>query len=184
MSSKSIRIVIYIVYNITVSGIEPLLREAGKLNYVVDEAYAALRDLNCEVKMVKLQTNEKGEIMQVDNVYEEFGSITSSNLNNTKKLNFNPVYDDTPNIDTRIQNESKAPFAKPSRYGSSGINHYDVIIEDDEEDGEDDDDKDEDDDNDNNNTTTNNVIETDVVNTESSCCGGSTDHNYSHDHQH
>ena len=99
-------------------------------------------------------------------------NLSSNNTNGNKKLNFNPIYDERDNIQDRIQNESKAPFAKQSNYGSSGINHYDTIVEeddDDDEDGKDDD---------------NNYNKT--------CCdgshmngghdGGSMTHDHSHDH--
>ncbi len=79
-------------------GIEGVLRAAGALQGSVDEAYAALRDLNCEVQFVTVTAD--GYAMPV---YEQFGT--------GKKLQFNPVYDDTSDMQHRIENEAVAPFA-------------------------------------------------------------------------
>ena len=57
----------------------------------VDEAYGALRDLECEVQMVKI--NAEG---QVENVFEQFGSTKSS---------FKAVYDEAPDIEKRIEED-------------------------------------------------------------------------------
>ena len=80
------------------AGVEGVLRDAGKFRDSVDEAYAALRDLNCEVQFVKI--TEDG---RVEEAYEQFGGA--------KKLNFRAVYDDTDDIVERVQNEARAPFA-------------------------------------------------------------------------
>ena len=67
---------------------------------VVDEAYGALRDLECEVHYVKV--NEEGK---VEPMYEQFG--------NTKtKMNFNPVWDEADDFDNRVVQEARAPFAR------------------------------------------------------------------------
>lgn len=79
------------------AGAEPLLRAAGRLQGSVDEAYGALRDLECEVQMVKI--NAEG---QVESVFEQFGSTKSS---------FKAVYDEAPDIEKRIEEDSRAPFA-------------------------------------------------------------------------
>lgn len=90
------------------TGIESCIRNAGKISYVVDEAYAALRDLNCEVKMVKLNTDASGQVVQIENAFEEFGNNNANGM----RLNFNPVYDETDELDEIVQAESHAPFAK------------------------------------------------------------------------
>jgi len=81
------------------AGVEGVLRDAGKFRDSVDEAYAALRDLNCEVQYVKV--TEDG---RVEEAYEQFGGPG-------KALNFRPVYDDTEDIQERVQSEARAPFA-------------------------------------------------------------------------
>lgn len=80
-------------------GIEGVLRNAGALQGAVDEAYAALRDLNCEVSFVSV--NMDGSALPV---YEQFGT--------GKKLQFNPVFDETYDIMERVESEARAPFAK------------------------------------------------------------------------
>jgi hypothetical protein len=81
-------------------GIEGVLRAAGALQGAVDEAYAALRDLGCEVQFVKISAD--GHALPV---YEQFGT--------GRKLQFNPVYDEANDIGRRVENEAVAPFAKP-----------------------------------------------------------------------
>lgn len=86
-------------------GIEGVLRNAGALQGAVDEAYAALRDLNCEVSFVSV--NLDGSALPV---YEQFGT--------GKKLQFNPVFDETYDLDTRVEAEARAPFAKDPAPGA------------------------------------------------------------------
>jgi hypothetical protein len=81
------------------AGVENVLRAAGRLRDAVDESYGALRDLQLEVQMVKV--TEDG---RVEAAFEQFGA--------QPKLNFNPVYDDTPSISQRVQEEAQAPFSK------------------------------------------------------------------------
>lgn len=80
-------------------GIEGVLRAAGSLQGAVDEAYAALRDLNCEVQFVKIGSG--GSALPV---YEQFGT--------GKKLQFNPVFEETSDINDRVNQEARAPFAR------------------------------------------------------------------------
>jgi hypothetical protein len=82
-------------------GIEGVLRAAGALQGAVDEAYAALRDLNCEVQFVKIGSG--GSALPV---YEQFGT--------GKKLQFNPVFEETGDINARVNQEARAPFAQDS----------------------------------------------------------------------
>lgn len=85
------------------AGCEDVLRLAGRLQDAVDEAYGALRDLNCEVNRVKI--NEDGSI---EAAVEQFGE---------KKASFKPVWDDSTentqpsNIAERVQEAAQAPFA-------------------------------------------------------------------------
>jgi hypothetical protein len=88
------------------AGVENVLRAAGRFRDTVDEAYGALRDLQLEVQMVRITEDGK-----VEAAFEQFGS--------QPKLNFKPIYDDvdnsnsgTSNIEQRIQEEARAPFAK------------------------------------------------------------------------
>lgn len=80
------------------AGMEHVLRDAGKLPGVVDEAYSALRDLGCDVQYVKVGSD--GSIVPA---FETFGS--------NPKLNFRPVYDEADDIDSRVASEAQAPFA-------------------------------------------------------------------------
>jgi hypothetical protein len=82
------------------AGFEDILRQAGRMMDVVDEAYGALRDLGCEVHYVKINAEGKAEP-----VYEQFGTQT--------KLQFNPIYDEYDGITQRVQEEARAPFASP-----------------------------------------------------------------------
>jgi hypothetical protein len=79
------------------AGAEAVLRLAGRHQDCVDEAYAALRDLGCEVQYVKITENGN-----VESVFEHFGE--------KQKLNFNPVWDDRDDFTQRMQEEAKAPF--------------------------------------------------------------------------
>jgi len=89
------------------AGVEPLLRRAGTMSGAVDEAYSALRDLKCDVKMVKIGANGK-----VENAFETFGMIdeTGNIVTGVKKLNFNPVFEETNGLSSTIEAESSAPF--------------------------------------------------------------------------
>lgn len=80
------------------AGAEAALRAAGRLPTVVDEAYGALRDLNCDVQYVKVDVDGS-----VQPVYEHFGT--------QGKLNFRPVYDDDHEIEQRVAENARAPFA-------------------------------------------------------------------------
>lgn len=85
------------------AGVEDVLRVAGRLQEAVDEAYGALRDLNCEVNRVKI--NADGTI---EAAVEQFGE---------KKANVKAVWDDSTentdisNIEQRIEQAAQAPFA-------------------------------------------------------------------------
>lgn len=89
------------------AGVEPLLRRAGTMSGAVDEAYSALRDLKCDVKMVKIGANGK-----VENAFETFGTIdeTGNIVSGVRKLNFNPVFEETEGLLSTIETESSAPF--------------------------------------------------------------------------
>lgn len=82
------------------AGFEDILRAAGRMMDVVDEAYGALRDLGCEVHYVKINAEGKAEP-----VYEQFGAAT--------KLQFNPIYDEDVRIVERVQEEARAPLPLP-----------------------------------------------------------------------
>jgi hypothetical protein len=86
--------------NLLDAGVEHVLRAAGRFQDCVDEAYGALRDLGCEVQRVKITADGK-----VEAAYEEFGAASS------KKSGFNPVFEESHEINHRIQTESRAPFA-------------------------------------------------------------------------
>jgi hypothetical protein len=83
------------------AGAEQVLRDAGRLQAVVDEAYAALRDLGCEVHYVKVSSDGTIEPM-----YEQFGRE-----NKKVPLNFNPIYEEASSIEQRVRDEARAPFA-------------------------------------------------------------------------
>ena len=80
------------------AGLESRLRAAGRYQDSVDEAYGALRDLGCEVTRVKIDVNTGTAVAAV----EEFGKTKSA---------FKAVYDDTDDIETRVQDEAVAPFS-------------------------------------------------------------------------
>lgn len=83
------------------AGMEEIMRGCGRFMDVVDEAYAALRDLGCEVQYVKVSADGT-----VAPAYEQFGA--------TPKLQFNPVFEDSDNIEQRMVEEARAPFAESS----------------------------------------------------------------------
>ena len=93
------------------AGVEGVLRDAGKLQGAVDEAYAALRDLGCEVQFVKVSSDG-----QVAAAYEEFGG-------GQKKLNFNPDFDTSNNISDRVSEEAHAPFPNCDAYDGHDHGH-------------------------------------------------------------
>ncbi|CAM9428830.1 unnamed protein product [Ectocarpus sp. 12 AP-2014] len=76
-------------------GCEPVLREAGKLRGCVDEAYGALRDLQCEVGLVTM-----GESGKVHIGVTAFGE---------EKPNFNPSLQETKDLGERIEGSATAP---------------------------------------------------------------------------
>ena len=79
------------------AGAEDVLRSAGRIQEAVDEAYAALRDLGCEVHKVKI-----GQDGTVEAAYEQFGE---------KKSAFKAVWDDNPaQIEEAVQREAHAPY--------------------------------------------------------------------------
>jgi hypothetical protein len=63
------------------AGAEPVLREAGKHQSSVDEAYAALKELNCSVKVYKV--DEQGKTVERTTMFGE------------AKLNFRPVLEES-----------------------------------------------------------------------------------------
>lgn len=79
------------------AGVEEVLRNAGRTQESVDEAYGALRDLNIDVQFVRVDTSGMASM-----AFEEFGG---------SKPKFNPVFDETYDIDQRVIDESRAPFA-------------------------------------------------------------------------
>jgi hypothetical protein len=87
------------------AGVESVLRKAGTSRDAVDEAYAALRDLQCEVQFVKITENG-----HVEEAYEQFGQKEGEPSQMGSKMRFNPVYDEVEDIHERVQNEAKAPF--------------------------------------------------------------------------
>eukprot|EP00904_Undaria_pinnatifida_P005168 jgi/Undpi1/1781/HiC_scaffold_12.g05168.m1 len=76
-------------------GCETALREAGKVRGCVDEAYGALRDLQCEVGLVTM-----GEGGKIQVGIKAFGE---------DKPNFNPSLQQTRGLDERIEGSSTAP---------------------------------------------------------------------------
>jgi armadillo repeat-containing protein 6 len=83
------------------TGAEEVLRFAGRQQEAVDEAYGALRDLECEVQYVKI--SETGE---VEAAHAQFGG---------QKPKFNPVFDETYDLEQRVESEARAPFAADSK---------------------------------------------------------------------
>lgn len=80
------------------SGVEAVLRSAGKYQDCVDEAYGALRDLGCEVQRVKISIDGS-----VESAYEQFGQ---------RKTSFRPVFEGSDELESNIVTESRAPFSK------------------------------------------------------------------------
>lgn len=77
-------------------GAEPLLRLAGRYQESVDEAYAALRDLKCDVKRVMVDP-ATGKVQDL----EQFGSTKSC---------FNPVFESSNDIEGAVE----AAISEPS----------------------------------------------------------------------
>lgn len=98
------------------AGFEDILRAAGRIMDVVDEAYGALRDLGCEVHYVKVGADGK-----VEPVYEQFGAAT--------KLQFNPIYDEDDYISTRVQEEARAPLPLPPVVDRAPVQSSDAAAE-------------------------------------------------------
>ena len=73
-------------------GVEPVLKAAGAFQGSVDEAFAALRDLGCEAKIVKF--DEKGNQIET----EMFGA---------KKAQFNPTVLESRDIGKKIDENAK-----------------------------------------------------------------------------
>lgn len=82
------------------AGVEGVLRKAGTMQGAVDEAYASLRDLNLEVQYVKVDPDSGA----ASSVFESFGA---------SKPQFNPVFDETCDLEKRVRDESSAPFKVP-----------------------------------------------------------------------
>jgi armadillo repeat-containing protein 6 len=80
------------------AGVEDVLRASGRLQQAVDEAYGALRDLGSEVQFVKV--GEDG--LSYESAYQTFGGGA--------KPRFNPVFDETYDIQGRVQDNAVAPF--------------------------------------------------------------------------
>lgn len=78
------------------AGAEPLLRQAGRYQESVDEAYAALRDLKCEVKRLVID-QDTGKIKDA---VEQFGSVQSS---------FRRIYESSHDIDEAVEAAINAP---------------------------------------------------------------------------
>mmetsp|Transcript_33906 Transcript_33906/g.74672 ORF Transcript_33906/g.74672 Transcript_33906/m.74672 type:complete len:552 (-) Transcript_33906:1013-2668(-) len=83
------------------AGFEDILRAAGRMQDAVDEAYGALRDLECEVHYVKINAEGRAEPM-----YEQFGAQAATG----KPLQFNPIWDDDGDIEQRVADEARAPM--------------------------------------------------------------------------
>lgn len=99
------------------AGVEPLLRAAGsRFREVVDEAYAALRDLGCEVQMVSVD----GASGQVREAFEQYGTV--------RKAQFNPVFEETSELQSRIVSEARAPFPRRSELDDQGGDDDDADI--------------------------------------------------------
>lgn len=85
------------------AGMETVLRDAGgRFREVVDEAYAALRDLGCDAKVVSVDESLGG--VTVQEAFQQFGV--------GKKAQFNPVFEETADIVFRVASEAKAPFPR------------------------------------------------------------------------
>mmetsp|Transcript_25869 Transcript_25869/g.48557 ORF Transcript_25869/g.48557 Transcript_25869/m.48557 type:complete len:326 (+) Transcript_25869:709-1686(+) len=78
------------------AGAEEVLRIAGRMQESVDEAYGALRDLNVDVQFVRVDDSGMASM-----AFEQFGR---------SQPKFNPVFDETCDLDQRVCDESHAPF--------------------------------------------------------------------------
>jgi hypothetical protein len=80
---------------------------SSRLNSVKDEAYTLLRDLGINIQYMKVDETT-GKLVPV---YEMFGNPTEIVGSKTgKKLNFNPVFDETSDMADRVEEEAHAPF--------------------------------------------------------------------------
>jgi hypothetical protein len=80
------------------AGAEPLLRAAGRFQESVDEAYAALRDLKCDVRRVVVDPSTG----LARDAVEQFGQA---------KTNFNPCFETSNDVEGRIAEAAAAPAA-------------------------------------------------------------------------
>lgn len=80
------------------AGAEPLLRHAGTFQESVDEAYAALRDLGCEVRRVVVDR----ETGRARDAVEQFGQA---------KTNFRACFETSNDVEGRIAEAAAAPAA-------------------------------------------------------------------------
>ena len=80
------------------AGAEEVLRNAGRMQESVDEAYGALRDLLIDVQFVRVDKDTN----MASTAFEQFGA---------SKPRFLPVFDETCDLEERVVNESQAPFA-------------------------------------------------------------------------
>ena len=85
----------------------------------MDEAYGCLRDLGVDIKRVKVNVADGS----IENVYQHFGEGGG-----TKVSGFRAVYDNSnsmtnDDMNTRMQEESQAPFASSSHIHSDQCNH-------------------------------------------------------------
>ena len=79
-----------------------MLRAVGKDPNCAPEAYGALRDLGIETMYVKVLDN--GSVVAA---YEAFGE---------NKPRFNPVFDDRPDMEERVDTHAKAPFSESATH--------------------------------------------------------------------
>jgi hypothetical protein len=97
-------------------GVEGVLRSCGRYRDVVDEAYGALRDLECEVSVVRVNADGTAEA-----AYEHFGSGPMGG--GQTKPKFNPTFEESWDINQRVANEARAPFSikeEEDEYDSEG----------------------------------------------------------------
>lgn len=92
------------------AGVENLLRTAGTLQGSMDEAYAAMRDLGVDVTLVRLTSEGT-----VTCVFETFGGGLNKG--------FNPSFETSNDIEDRVSQEARAPYAKCDDDECSGDDH-------------------------------------------------------------
>jgi hypothetical protein len=89
------------------AGLESLIKHAGvRHRTIVDEAYAALRDLRCDVKMVAVDPTGR-----VSSAFDSFSEDDDPSGQGKRRLNFNPVFEESTDVAQSIQARSQAPFA-------------------------------------------------------------------------